>query len=661
MKRHNSILCFIILACIAATGTVHAQYWFQSGARAGNSASQNTGASVQIQTLAQQDFRSGTMAFWVGETLSNGAFLQVGYITENQSGLFPADCTVSGCSGGVSLTAGQPVWFYEYFPPEGTDTFLGSLGSANSVGTDGDINTYSFYSQGNIWFFMLNGDIIGSTDLGTPSSGPNPPIAIGELANASNSDSHMNSVTFANLSADKYGTFLPAQNAYAVLGYGVGSKIGIKNQYGIKELSNRVNYFAVGSGLPLLTNGTTLWSFGYTLHVVSKYANISGNIEYSAYSTTNIISPSVVYLNKTSRAVFSGWTGKGTGSYTGPLNSTTITLYSNITETANFQLQYYINVSSQHKTYGSGWYADGSTVNYGVSNATVYASPTSRDVFVSWSNGNAQQSGTAKALGAEQITANYVTEYLVNVTSQFGNVTGSGWYAPGSKDTISVINPIINVSTNERFAFAAWSNGSTARLMTSNIIMPISLVALFNRQYKIDLIGNDTYGNAINITLFYVSSTQLNSTPFLSPGSYAITGAYYKGVRLSANSSINITSPSTYYIPLPVYNVEIHTIDLFGIPVNASVGLSFSNKTSIQVYSGANGIVKVDDVPYGYSAGSATFGIKEHVETSNGKVVVAVFLSTMNAIIISVAAAVLAVVAYMAHLLKRKQEETPHT
>ena len=72
MKGYSLIIAFLLLLpCI------NAQYWFQSGARGGQSTQFNSGAQVSIQTVTTQNSQSGSIAYWIGEDLQNGAFLQI--------------------------------------------------------------------------------------------------------------------------------------------------------------------------------------------------------------------------------------------------------------------------------------------------------------------------------------------------------------------------------------------------------------------------------------------------------------------------------------------------------------------------------------------------------------------------------------------------------
>src|SRR5208337_2518138 len=117
------------------------QYWFQVGAWAANANGYGsnfgipvTGASVQIRILSNQTLQhpDDELVYWVGVTLPNDAFIQVGYI-------------VNAINNG-----GAPSQFWEYFPPgtanENLGGFQGKVGSI--VGTNGTWITFSLESLG---------------------------------------------------------------------------------------------------------------------------------------------------------------------------------------------------------------------------------------------------------------------------------------------------------------------------------------------------------------------------------------------------------------------------------------------------------------------------------------------------------------------------------
>ncbi|VVB77230.1 Uncharacterised protein [uncultured archaeon] len=633
MRSINLLTVSLIFALLSLAVVANAQYWFQSGARAGSASSQNNGASVSIQTVTPQNVRSGAVAFWVGENLQNGAFLQAGYLIENQTGNYPTNCTAAGCSSHQYVTAGNAEWFYEYFLPGRNDSFMGAIGPDGSAGVNGTFNTYSFFSQGNVWYFLFNNKTVGSADLGMSSSGYNWPVALGELANASNNKEYIKPVIFSNLSTYSHGAFLPVSSGYGAVGYGVGSRTDMTNPYGVKEIGSRTNYFAVGSGIPTTANNTRLWTLGYTLTIASKYGGLGGKTGYTAYSTVGISAPTQLYLDNFTRVNFIGWTGAGFGSYTGYRNNASVVLDSNINETANWQLQYRVNVSSQFSSpVGSGWYNNASLARYGISESEIKVRDGERYVFTSWNNGNKNLSGSVKVTASSDLVAGWQHQYFINVSSPYDNVTGSGWYASNSTANLSVGNPVMGVGSGERIAFVSWSNGDVNATLHAKVTAPLRLNASFERQYAIDFVAVDAYGRKIAVPAFTLGGIQVNSSSFLAANrTYAVNGAYYKGVFLPSNASITASSTSSFTISLPVYNVSVRTVDLFDLPVNVSVLLTYKNDSSASAFSGGGGLLQVSDVPLGYSNVSASYlGITGKTSTVAGAPATLVFVSLTN-------------------------------
>ncbi len=557
MRRYEFRNFLLFLALLSLSTTLNAEYWFQTGVRGNSEAAQNNGASVQIQTIVPQTIVSGSMAFWVGENLPNGAFLQVGYVIENQSGYYPADCTIRGCSGRELLTTKNATWFYEYFPVGHNNTFYGSIGPDGAAGVNGTFNTYGFYSVGDTWYFLFDNKTIGSADLGASSSGSEWPVAIGEVANASNNSTYMAGVIFANFSVYKYSSFLPLAEGYGTIGYGAGSRTDLKNPYGLEEVGSRTNYFEVGSGLPQSSNNTKLWTLGYKLDIASPYGGSSDN-SYVAYSTVSISTPQIVYINSSARALFLGWHGKGSGSYTGSENSTMVLMDGDITETAAWQVQYLLNVTSNYSsTSGSGWYNSSSVATYGIAANSIYQNGTQRFVFSGWSNGNKNATGSITLTGPRQISANW------------------------------------------KFM---------ERLVATN-------------QQQVPIIPD----------YFIVDGAMSNSTPYLNATmNHSVTGVYYKGLLFPYNLSVDVNSPATVYLPLPVYNVSIKVADYFGLPISTPLSITYKNGTTANL-TPTNGEVKIPDVPYGYAEVQARYlWMNKTVVTDQGVPVKISFFSTVN-------------------------------
>lgn len=632
MKQHKYIL-LAILSFFFLQRPLNSEYWFQFGAKAGsNAAAFNNGSGISIQTIIQSNLSVGSTAYWVGENLQDGAFLQVGYLQENSSGLYPSACDTNGCKGYQNISKNQAEWFYEYFPAYyGGSSFLGRIGQDGSAGKNGTFNNYSFYSKGSIWYFTINGNVVGSTNLGTGTSGFNMPTAFGELANTSNANTVLKDVAFTNFSIDKNGAFLPLSAAYSYIGYGEGSKKGLKVPYGVAEVGNRINYYAVGSGLPQPFNNTQLWSFGYNLNIISSYANISWSSKYIAYSKIPISAPQIYAINATARALFSGWIGTGMGSYSGPLNSTSVALDGNTTEQATWQLQYLVNVSSSYSGAGnSDWYNANATASYGITSNAAYQNSSSRFVFVGWNTGVKNLSGSIRVTNPLHIVAGWTHQYLVNATSGYGNTTGSGWYNAGSQAFLSVFPTMINISRTKRIAFYSWNSGEKSSNITLDASRSLNEFAVFRPQYLTTLEGIDRYGAIVNPSYFYLDGKKANATTYLYSGErHSVTGAFYKGVLMPLNFSLEVNNSAIAYLSLPLYNLSIITTDIFGIPINATAVLLFENGTSVGMRT--YGKILLNDVPYGSAIGTVEYlGLSQNVRASKGQTIRLVFMSVMD-------------------------------
>lgn len=658
MKGHELQAIEALLTLIIIAGIANAQYWFQSGIRAGNGASLNNGAAVTIQTIVPQKTSGvGSFGFWVGEDIQNGAFLQVGYLIEPQTGLYPSYCSQTSCKNNTNIKAGAAEWFYEYFPTGYSGSFLGGIGTDSSVGVNGTFNRYSFYSIGTKWYFLFNGNTVGSVDLGASSSGANPPLAFGEIANTTDNKSYMKPVIFSNLSSYQNGVPFPVGQGFAYVGYGEGSKKNLPNPYGVTVLGNRTNYFQVGSGLPRPFNGTFLWSIGYPLRIVSSYGNLSNTTNYIANSKVRLYAPATINLGNSTRASFIGWQGSGLGSYTGPLRNGTAQVNGNITEVAKWRIDYYLSALSPYaNSSGSGWYANGTIANYGIDRGIANVNGTTRFLFANWNNSNANLNGSVRITSPVSLRAIWRKQFALNATSQYGKISGNGWYTANSMAMLSLSATIINISSSQRLAFYSWSNGNRNQSFNLTMSRPTTISALFRNQYLTTFIPKDSSGAALNGTILYLNSQPIGNSAFLYQGTnYTIDHVYYKGVKMSINANVNVSSSGSLYVAIPVYNVTIATQDLFTSPVNTTVDLAFSNGTHITTYSGPRGMLSLKQVPYGYINGTVQYlGISQSVQTRGGTTYIT-FLSVYNLIEIAFVVLAIAVSYFVAreHLGKR--------
>ncbi|MDE1856551.1 MAG: hypothetical protein KGH98_00535 [Candidatus Micrarchaeota archaeon] len=610
-----------------------ALFWFQTGVRGSSISAFNNGASVSIQTIEPQPQTNASLGFWVGEDLSNGAFLQVGYEIPNYTASYPNNCDPSGCSTLDPLTAGNATWFWEYFPAGyNGQAFYGMLGPDGSAGKNGTFNTYSFSSNGNMWSFFVNGKPIGSVDLGTSSSGSNPPVAFGEDAGDTTNTTFIRPVPFRNfqfLSAT--GRLLQVPEGLAYTGYGAISDTFLKNPYGVTEVYPYVNYFLVGSGISSPVNDTVLWNIGYRLRVSSQYASIAGSENYSALSSVMIAAPKYANVSDGERAVFVGWQGTGAGSYSGPLNQTRVQMYSNITETALWKVQYYINATSGYSSVeGGGWVDANKTDNISISEPVVGLGNGTRVVFSGWSDGQDANAIHVRASSPIGLQAEWDTQYYLNATSEYGNAMGSGWYGPNSTATVSVDSPMVQLNSTTRAVFYSWDGkylNATQRVVVSG---PESIAAKYRKEYLTTLSAINAYNQSIKASFFYVDGIRTAGSLYLGGNeTHNVEYLAYKGANVTTDFRFTIGAPQVVYVRTPIYDVAIHTNDFFGRPVNASVKLTFKNGTVLESFTGSNGTMTIGNVPYGYVNGSANyFGMAQRVSAANGGNVYLTFLNT---------------------------------
>src|SRR5256712_2108289 len=122
-------------------------YWFQQGAISDQKTYNSVGARVSIRTVYDK-VNNDAHSYWVGSTLANGAFVQVGYYN------------------GLTTTNQYYccAWFYEYFPPR-NDTSPPIIGPAGSAGPIAARHTYSVYykSRFGVWSLYIDNQYLCSS------------------------------------------------------------------------------------------------------------------------------------------------------------------------------------------------------------------------------------------------------------------------------------------------------------------------------------------------------------------------------------------------------------------------------------------------------------------------------------------------------------------
>ncbi len=261
---------------------------------------------------------------------------------------------------------------------------------------------------------------------------------------------------------------------------------------------------------PVLMSGPktaiALWKTQYRLTMSTNFGTVSpGDGWHDAGSTLSIsaTSPSTV---PGERYVWNGWTGTGSGSYTGGDNPVSITMNAPINEAASWTHQYRLTMAANYGTttpsVGEHWYNAGAAVEI---NATAPDPPIDeRYVWEGWiGTGTGSYTGpnnpgtiTMNAPITETATWTHQFLYYLTVVSPVDSPTPtSGWFDAGTNITASVISPW-EESAGTRYVCTGWTGtGSVPPIgsgtsVTFTINEPSSITWNWKMQYYLDLATN---------------------------------------------------------------------------------------------------------------------------------------------------------------------------
>jgi hypothetical protein len=196
---------------------------------------------------------------------------------------------------------------------------------------------------------------------------------------------------------------------------------------------------------------------GGTVSPASGWRTSGATVSISATPTNNTL----VSYN------FAGWTGSGTGSYSGPNSPVSIKMNGPITETAAFT-QNPVNVTVQTSVGGLSFTVDGTTYTAtqtfswqpGSSHTIATSSPQSGGTGVQykWSNwsDNGAISHTVAPTTNKTYTAKFTTQYFLTMSAGTGGTVtpASGWKNSG-------MNVSITTKPSTGYSFTNWSGTGT--------------------------------------------------------------------------------------------------------------------------------------------------------------------------------------------------------
>ena len=223
----------------------------------------------------------------------------------------------------------------------------------------------------------------------------------------------------------------------------------------------------------------------YTLSMNTDPSNlgtVNGAGSYTSGSSASFsVTQTTIQVSSDTRYVFDHWSGD----YTGAGTSGTVTMNNAMSITAVYKTQYYLTVNAQPQNapaaQGAGWYNSGDTATVQNGGQTIGDSQ-SRLVFQGWSvDGQASQPSSTLSVvmnAPHSVTALYGQQYYLNVQTDQGVASGSGWYDAGSTAQISVSTPI-STQYGVSIIFNGWQGDTTSTSQSTSIVMdgPKNVVA----------------------------------------------------------------------------------------------------------------------------------------------------------------------------------------
>ena len=251
----------------------------------------NTGVQVGILTNSYNVSGEQEDAFWVGDVLSDGSFVQFGYlILPPGYYCLTAHLTANGtsCSGtGENVALSDARWFWAYFPnAQVVDDWYYGFGPANSVGSNSTWHLYSILPTGSgDWSFVMDGvTVYSSTFPSNPSTSPAHLVA---EQSSGPYLSQLGPVEFRDLAyLANDGLWHGASSLSLIDGCGAAAdgSCSVSNAYGVESAGP--NDVIAGSNVPTPAGGQLVWerqsacTLGTNLSTVGQVGDAPLNVTF---------------------------------------------------------------------------------------------------------------------------------------------------------------------------------------------------------------------------------------------------------------------------------------------------------------------------------------------------------------------------------------------
>jgi hypothetical protein len=243
-------------------------------------------------------------------------------------------------------------------------------------------------------------------------------------------------------------------------------------QYVFTQWSGNATGYDYASSDGITMNGPKTaiasWKTQYMLTVTSDHGTPSGDGWKDAGTTAVAhLDADSVPAGPGSQYVFTHWSGDATG--TDYAASDPIFMSGPKTAVANWTLeetQYYLTVETAHGTpSGEGWYAAGSTPSAHLDVGAVAGATGVQYVFTGWggdATGDDWSASDPILMDASKTAvANWKTQYMLTVTSDYGTPSGGGWKDDGSMAAAHLNCDTMYITPDTIYVFMEWTGDAT--------------------------------------------------------------------------------------------------------------------------------------------------------------------------------------------------------
>ena len=248
----------LLNAIFVAAPLLQTETTFKVGAWGDDASRNNRGVEVQIETHTYNTSQNSFNYFWVGDDLSDGAFIQFGYSLEPgnhclRGSILGGTFTCEGPS--ESIPSSDARWQWQYWPDRSKPDFYFGIGPSASAGPNATIHEYSITINSlNTWSFTLDGATVAQTPF--PASPSTDPALIVAEGSAGNSSQALGPARFDGLSYfDSQWKMVDSLIAASYCGISVGC---VANEYGATAIGP--DSLIAGFGIPKSPDGTLLWT-----------------------------------------------------------------------------------------------------------------------------------------------------------------------------------------------------------------------------------------------------------------------------------------------------------------------------------------------------------------------------------------------------------------